>query len=153
MWDKSGGTEYEVSDIVDIILRYSDEIEGVTFLGGEPLDQSEAVFEIARSVREKGLSVLIFTGYEYDKIKDLPKYKDLENLADILIDGRYDDNLRDFSRPWVGSSNQKYYFFSDRYSEDIIAKYRNKFEVHFGENNEVFVNGMGNYDRLKELIK
>ena len=153
MWDKSGGIEYEVSDIVDIILRYSDEIEGVTFLGGEPLDQSEAVFEIARTVRENGLSVLIFTGYEYEKIKDLPKYKDLENLADILIDGRYDDNLRDLSRPWVGSSNQKYYFFSDRYSEDIITKYRNKFEVHFGENTEVFVNGMGNYDRLKELIK
>ena len=153
MWDKSGGIEYEVSDIVDMIFSCSDEIEGVTFLGGEPLDQPEAVFEISREVRKKGLSVLIFTGYEYEKIKDLPQYQNLENLADILIDGGYDKNLKDFSRPWVGSSNQKYYFFSDRYSEDIVSRYRNKFEIHFDENNEVFVNGMGNYDKLKELIK
>ena len=40
-----------------------------------------------------------------------------------IIDGKYDETQQDFSRAWVGSSNQNYYFFSNRYDKSIINKY------------------------------
>ena len=126
MWNKEGGTVYKVEELIDLIKSYKDKIEGITFLGGEPLEQIEAVTEICKAVQEIGLSV------------------------DVLIDGRYEEDKQDFSRPWVGSSNQNYYFFSDKYDESIITKYKNKIEVRIDKNNNISLNGMGNF---KEVLK
>ena len=112
MWDKERGTVYDVDDIVELIKNYSSKIEGITFLGGEPLDQLEAVKYICKQSQNMGLSVIVFTGYEYENIKNKPEIKELINYIDILIDGKFDSSKKDFSRPWVGSTNQKYYFFN-----------------------------------------
>ena len=153
MWDKFGGTEYDVSDFLNLIFSYSDVIEGITFLGGEPLEQVESVAEIAKSVRQKGLSVLVFTGYKYEDIKDKPECVKLLKNTDILIDGKYEEALKDLSRPWVGSSNQNYYFLTDRYDKNIINEYKNRFELHFDKTNKVVANGMGDYEKLAKIIK
>ena len=152
LWDKNGGKEYSVSEIVGMINRNRQEIEGVTFLGGEPLEQIKPVTEIAKHVQQMGLSVLVFTGYDYDNLKSNPDFCELEKYVDILIDGKYEKDKRDFSRPWVGSSNQNYYFLSDRYDESILSKYRSKFEIHLN-NGEVALNGMGDIKKLKKVLK
>ena len=90
MWNFDGGKIYEVSQIVEIISGYKNEIEGLTFLGGEPLDQIDAVIEISKKVKDLGLTVLVFTGYDYESIKDNLKVKELVNHIDVLIDGKYD---------------------------------------------------------------
>lgn len=150
MWDKKGGTVYKVEELIDLITSYKDKIEGITFLGGEPLEQIEAVTEISKAVQKIGLSVLVFTGYKYSELSDRNDFKELTKYIDILIDGRYEEDKQDFSRPWVGSSNQNYYFFSDKYDEYIITKYKNKIEVRIDKNNKISLNGMGNF---KELLK
>lgn len=150
MWDKKGGTVYKVEELIDLIKSYKDKIEGITFLGGEPLEQIEAVTEISKAVQKMGLSVLVFTGYKYSELSKRKEFKELTKYIDILIDGRYEEDKQDFSRPWVGSSNQNYYFFSDRYNESIITKYKNKIELRIDKNNNISLNGMGNF---KEIIK
>ncbi len=152
MWDKNGGRLVSVNDLVCEILKYRDEIEGVTFLGGEPLEQIEPVTELSKAVQKMGLSVLVFTGKEYESIKNESSVKELVKYVDILIDGRYEASKRDFSRPWVGSSNQKYYFFTDRYNEKIISDYKNKFEVRFDKNSSVSINGMGDFEKINKII-
>ena len=152
MWDKAGGKSVNIEDLISEISNYKDEIEGITFLGGEPLEQIEPVIEISKRVKEWGLSVLVFTGKEYDDIKGEPEMTELIKYIDILIDGRYEASKQDFSRPWVGSSNQKYYFFTDRYDENIISEYKNKFEVRFDKNSAVVVNGMGDFEKISRIV-
>ena len=40
------------------------DVEGITLLGGEPLQQSENVLALIREVKSEGLSVFLYTGYE-----------------------------------------------------------------------------------------
>ncbi len=153
MWDKNGGTTYDTKEIIDLIVSFKDKIEGITFLGGEPLDQIEAITEISKAVREIGLSVLVFTGYVYEEIKDKAEIQELINFIDILIDGKYEEDKQDFSRAWVGSSNQKYYFFTDKYDESVITQYKNKIEIRISPNNSVVMNGMGDFKKVLATMR
>lgn len=113
----------EVSNLMKQILkrRGNDGIEGVSFIGGEPILQAEGFAELAQNCQENGLSVLLFTGYSY---KDLVSSVD-ENIdkliknTDILVDGEFVESLYDTERDWVGSTNQHVYFLSSRYSSGI----------------------------------
>ncbi len=152
MWNPQEGTDFDVNEIVNLIEKYKDKIEGVTFLGGEPLEQIDAVSYISKEVQNMGLTVLVFTGYDYNEISAEEEIKELQKHIDILIDGKYEQDKRDFSRPWVGSSNQKYYFFSNKYNDDIIKSYKNKFEIRIDRHNKISVNGMGKFEELSDII-
>ena len=153
MWDLDGGTSYKVEDFINIIKSYADKIEGITWLGGEPLEQIEPVTKISKAVQEQGLSVIVFTGYDYADIKDRQDFKELCKYTDILIDGRYELDKTDYSRAWVGSSNQNYYFLTDRYNESVIYENRNKIEVRISPYNEVVLTGMGDFKELIEVMR
>ena len=153
MWDFDDGTSYKVEDFINIIKSYADKIEGITWLGGEPLEQIEPVTKISKAVQEQGLSVIVFTGYDYADIKDRQDFKELCKYTDILIDGRYELDKTDYSRAWVGSSNQNYYFLTDRYNESVIYENRNKIEVRISPYNEVVLTGMGDFKELIEVMR
>jgi len=121
-------------------------------LGGEPFEQAEALGLIAEKVKEKGLSVLCFTGGKYEELKEYPVNKKLLDNTDLLIDGEYIAELTDYSRPWCGSSNQRYHFLTDRYDETIFTKYKNKVEVNISKNGQIFMNGMGNFDEILRKV-
>ena len=152
MWNKEDGIDYDVKDIVGLIKSYSNDIEGITFLGGEPLDQIEAIIYISQEVQKMGLSVVVFSGYEFETIKKHKAYNELKNCIDILIDGRFEEENLDYSRPWVGSSNQNYYFFSDTYNENILNEYTNKIEIRIEKDNQISLNGMGNYKAILDNV-
>ena len=151
MWDFDGGTLYGVEEFTDIIKSYSDKIEGITFLGGEPLYQIKSVKKISKSAQAMGLSVILFTGYLWEELEQNQEFKELIKYVDILIDGRYDKTKQDFSRPWVGSSNQRYFYLSERYSEKITEQYKNKIEVRISNDNKIVLTGMGDFSELTEI--
>lgn len=153
MWDKEGGVLYNTNDFINLIKQYKDRVEGVTFLGGEPLEQIEAVTEISKAVQSFGLSVIVFTGYEYKDLEQRADFQELIKYVDILIDGRYEQDKTDYSRPWVGSSNQNYYFLSDRYNESAIKECKNKIEVRISPDNKVVLTGMGDFKEIIEAVR
>jgi len=153
MWNFEGGISYDVCDFIDIIKSNSDKIEGITWLGGEPTEQIEAVTEISEAVKKMGLSVILFSGYDYSELLKRPDFKKLARYVDILIDGRFEKDKQDFSRPWVGSSNQNYYFLSDRYSMQDVEKCKNKIEIRISADSNILMTGMGDSEKLRELIK
>ena len=153
MWNFDGGISYKVDDFIEIIKKYKDKIEGITWLGGEPTEQMQAVTEISKTVQELGLSVIVFTGYEYKDLESNVDFKELAKYTDILIDGKYEQDKQDFSRAWVGSSNQNYYFLTDRYNESVITEYKNKIEVRINPDNKIIMTGMGNFNELAELVR
>lgn len=150
-WAHDKGELYEVDDIIEDIFK-QDFIEGVTFLGGEPFEQVEALGIIAERVKQRGLSVLCFTGGKLEELRENPVNKKLLENVDLLIDGEFIEELTDYSRPWCGSSNQRYHFLTDRYNEEIFTKYKNKVEVNISKNGQIFMNGMGNFDEILQKI-
>lgn len=152
MWDKEGGTLYNTDDFISLIKQYKDRVEGVTFLGGEPLEQIEAITEISKAVQEIGLSVIVFTGYEYSNLEQRADFQELIKYVDILIDGKYEQDKTDYSRAWVGSSNQNYYFLTDRYNKTVITECKNKIEIRISPENTVVMTGMGDFEQIKEMV-
>ena len=146
-----GGKLFEVDEIISDILRQRG-IEGITFLGGEPFEQAQACGLIAREVKKNGLSVLCFTGGLLEELRLEEKNRLLLENTDLLIDGAFEQEKLDYSRPWCGSSNQRYHFLTDRYNEEIFTKYKNKVEVNISKNGVVFMNGMGNFQEILQKI-
>lgn len=129
-------------------------IEGITFLGGEPFEQSEAVATLAEQVRGTGLSVVTFTGFT---VVELLAQKDesiqrLLSSTDLLIDGPFIKEQFDLSKPWIGSSNQQYHFLTDRYSENDLLKIKNQIEIRIATDGKALVNGMGDFSMIKQLL-
>ena len=151
-WAHSGGILYDVKNIIEDILSKKN-IEGVTFLGGEPFEQAEALGEIAEACRQNNLGVLSFTGGLIEDLRKEDKNKKLLQNIDLLIDGAFKIDEIDYSRPWCGSKNQRYHFLTNRYDETIFEKYSNKVEVNIDKNGIVFMNGMGNFDEIMHKIK
>ena len=104
-------------------------IQRVSILGGEPLHPKNVqnVLKIVDEIRVSypAKNIWLYTGYTWeeiwikdniktgDKVKDM-REKAIRNLrrqvvrmCDVLIDGRYVDELRDISLHWRGSSNQR----------------------------------------------
>ena len=150
-WSHSGGTLYNIKAIITDIKKQKN-IEGVTFLGGEPFEQAEALGIIAKSVKKEGLGVLCFTGGLLEELQQKEENKILLENIDLLIDGAFEADKVDYSRPWCGSTNQRYHFLTDRYNEDIFEKYKNKVEINISKNGTIFMNGMGNFDEIQHKI-
>lgn len=76
-WSCEKKTLMSVDELVNKVLRYKTYIEkngGVTFSGGEPLLQSEFIYECALRLKEEGLHICIDTsgvGNNYEKLFDL----------------------------------------------------------------------------------
>ena len=150
-WSHSGGELIEVNEIIEDIKSQKG-IEGITFLGGEPFEQADALGIIAESVQKMGLGVLCFTGGYFEELRLNPINQKLLDNIDLLIDGPFEIDKVDYSRPWCGSSNQRYHFLTSRYDEEIFEKYKNKVEVNISKNGTVFMNGMGNFDEIMNKI-
>lgn len=85
-------------------------IQGVTLSGGEPLEQAEACFVLARRLKEKGLNIWIYTGYLFEDIiaGNLGEAaKELLSVCDVLVDGPFVESLHSYDLQWRGSSNQR----------------------------------------------
>lgn len=118
-------------------------VEGVSLLGGEPMAQAAGLARFAGRVRAGGLSVMVFTGYTLEELRarDDDGVRALLAATDLLVDGRYEASLRTTARRWVGSSNQRVHFLTDRYREgDPCFAEPNTLEIHV-RGDEVVING------------
>ena len=150
-WPHNGGKLYDTKAIIkDILIQKN--IEGITFLGGEPFEQAKALGEIAESVKKEGLSVLCFSGGYIEQLQKEEKNKKLLDNIDLLIDGPFEEDKLDYSRPWCGSSNQRFHFLTKRYNETIFEKYKNKIEINILQNGTVFMNGMGDFKDIMQKV-
>lgn len=114
----AGKTVYTpVAQLADRVLALSN-IEGVTFSGGEPFEQADALAALAQTLRSSGLSIMSFSGYTMDEIKasDDPHKLALLAQLDILVDGRFDIRQKAPLR-WRGSSNQQVHFLTSKYRD------------------------------------
>ncbi|MEC0330082.1 radical SAM protein [Paenibacillus macerans] len=158
-WEMDGGKIREIDEIVSdiqIVRNASPELEGVTFLGGEPFSQAYELSVLARKVKEMNLSVVTFSGYDYDTIRRSGHrgWQQLLKETDLLIDGPYIQSQHDLSRPWIGSRNQQYRFLTDRYKEleARLPNIANKIEIRLHADGTITANGMAQLENLELLL-
>lgn len=117
-----GGTRMALADVLaqieDAVATHG--VEGITLLGGEPLAHAASARALAQAVHDRGLTVMVFSGYALEEARQLadPAVADLLALTDILVDGPYLRELPEARRRWIGSSNQQAHFLTDRYRAD-----------------------------------
>lgn len=115
-----GGQVLTVAGLFQRILALRDSIEGITISGGEPLQQRQSLLTLLQRVRqETDLSVLIFTGYTMQEVRQMPNGQDLLANTDILIAGRFVASQR-LARDLQGSANKTIHLLTDRYAMDDV---------------------------------
>jgi anaerobic ribonucleoside-triphosphate reductase activating protein len=121
-WSKEGEgiQNLSVDELWEMIQRHRDIIEGVTFTGGEPLEQVRGLMELAKRISDSDLSLVLFTGYY--PVEWTEEQRQLVNLTDIVIAGRYIEALRTDGEGMKASSNQEIVFVSSRYQHDDVEK-------------------------------
>lgn len=107
-WDFDGGTDVEVDKIAKKVME-NPMIKGVTFSGGEPFCQAEGFLELAKILKENEIDIVIFTGYLYEELmaSDDKNIHELLKEAWLVIDGPFDNDKKDLSLKFRGSSNQR----------------------------------------------
>lgn len=80
---------------------------GLTLSGGDPLFPAsrDTITQLCKEVKEKfpNKNIWCWTGFTYEQIKDL----EIMNYIDVLVDGRFVQELKDTALKWRGSSNQR----------------------------------------------
>ena len=108
--DFEGGHFIEREAIITMI-KENPLLDGVTFSGGDPMDQAAALVPLAREIKERGLNLVIFTGYTYEQLMKLtpekPELFELLSFADILIDGPFVMAKKSLDIKFRGSWNQR----------------------------------------------
>jgi anaerobic ribonucleoside-triphosphate reductase activating protein len=137
----AGGTVLTVDELLADILAA--QVEGVTLLGGEPLEQIAGVTALAGRVRAAGLGVLVFSGYTLDEIVALPGGSALLAVVDTLVDGRFVAAAREPSdgRRVVGSRNQRLVHRTPRYADPALWRGPPRVELQVGPAGEIGVHG------------
>ena len=132
------------------------DVEGLTLLGGEPFEQAEPLAELARLVQGRRQTVMTFTGYELDELRSAasPAVIGLLNHTDLLVDGRFEVDRPDTTRPWVGSTNQRFHALTARYADlvDRLTSLPDRLEIRIAPDGRVDVNGWADTASLEILF-
>src|SRR5579859_3485622 len=69
-----GGTPLTLSEVVRQVEEAVRDhgVEGVTLMGGEPLAHAAAAAALARAMRQRGLTVMIFSGFTLEEAAAMP---------------------------------------------------------------------------------
>ena len=125
-WSPQSGIPFDKNAMNEILNELKkDYISGITFSGGDPLHPKNVqnVLKIVDEIRVSypTKNIWLYTGYTWEQIMNpvvtdnldierdniLNMRKDVVSMAEVLVDGRYVDELRDVTLHWCGSSNQR----------------------------------------------
>ena len=82
---------------------------------------------------ERDIGVIIYSGFTLEELRNKSDANHLLELTDILIDGRYIKALDD-GRAYIGSSNQRLHYLTDRYisvGEQYYSAPKRRAEIRF----------------------
>ncbi len=107
-WDCHSGVPFDIEAKNEVFHELEKSyIQGVTLSGGDPLFSAnlEEVKVLMEEIKEKfpKKDIWVYTGYTWEEISDW----DIVKLIDVLVDGRYVEELKNTQLHWRGSANQR----------------------------------------------
>lgn len=104
--DFNGGELFEIDELV-ADMKGNFLLKGVTFSGGDPMEQAEEFAYMAEKIKKLGLNIWSYTGYMFEDILADKNKRQLLEKIDVLVDGRFDINKKEEGLKFKGSSNQR----------------------------------------------
>lgn len=99
-WEMKKGTKMTTEELA-VILKQEAVNKKVTFSGGEPLLQIDALLDVIKKLQ--GFDIAVYTGHEFEEVPQ----ELLENINYIKT-GPYREDLKTTVKPFVGSVNQEF---------------------------------------------
>ena len=117
-WDFCYGQPFTAETEEQLLAMLAPEyINGLTLLGGEPFEpeNQRALVPFLHRVREKypNKTIWSFTGFTYEQLREDGSHPRCEvtdemlSMLDVLVDGRFVEELHDISLRFRGSRNQR----------------------------------------------
>ena len=104
-------------------------ISGITLSGGDPLHYNNVVdvFNLIVKLKNKfpNKNIWIYTGYKFESLLNNTSRRRIVEMCDVLVDGRYIDELKDLTLKFRGSSNQRLIDVKESLKENKIVLYNN----------------------------
>lgn len=103
-WDYNGGEHWFIGNIIKELDNSSNDI---TISGGEPLDQFVHLLRLVQDIKERtDKRIWLYTGYTVkDRIQRV--FEKLAPYVDVVVDGKFVEELKDKELLFRGSSNQR----------------------------------------------
>ena len=113
-WDFNYGKDFTNATIDEIIdLLKPDYVSGLSLLGGEPFEfiNQQGLLPLLKRVKEiyPKKTIWAYSGFLYEELRKMPyeETKKILNLIDVLVDGKFVEDLKDPMLYFRGSSNQR----------------------------------------------
>ncbi len=110
-----------------LVIEYlkDEEVEGLTLLGGEPMQNAKGLADVVRAAKAAvGKSVWVYSGYLWDEILADPEKKALLETCDVLVDGPFVAALKNPRLRFRGSANQRVIDIQKSLAAGEIVLYR-----------------------------
>ena len=143
-WEFDSGMPFDKNAKKEIFNELKkDYISGITFSGGDPLAAAnlETVLSLIKEIRISfpDKNIWIYSGYTWEQImypiitddfnmkrdKVIKMKQEIVKNCDVLVDGRYIDELRDITLHWKGSLNQRVIDVQETLKISSIVLYEN----------------------------
>ena len=133
-WDFGYGMPF-TEQTIEKVLAYMEPpyIKGLTLLGGEPMEPQNqpSVLALLRRVKQAypEKSVWMFSGYDFERdilgrmLSEVPETKELLSYLEVLVDGRFIEELKSLSLRFKGSSNQRTILVQESLAAGSIVLY------------------------------
>lgn len=124
-WDEESGIQFDINAWNEILETLQQPyINGITFSGGDPLHDNNIgqIYKLCKEIKTnyKNKTIWLYTGYTLESIWDkegsvrtneldvkrLLKQSILQYI-DVLVDGKFVQELADVNYHWAGSTNQR----------------------------------------------
>lgn len=123
--DLNGGKLIEIQTIINDIKK-NPLLQGVTISGGDPFMQPKNVAKLLQTIKENSnLNIIVYTGFTYEYLlkntNEKTDYISVLKLADILIDGKFDETLKRHTLAFRGSSNQRAIDLKESLKQNLVV--------------------------------
>ena len=120
-WDFNNGTETELSEILDIV---EEEDFNVTLTGGDPLYNPETTRILIHELKRNRRNVWVYTGYTWEEIIASPLLLSAIQEADVVVDGKFQEEMKNTDLPFRGSENQRIIDIQKSLSSNLVVLFQ-----------------------------
>lgn len=109
-WNPKAGsllTQQKVDEIINEI-NANPLLDGITFSGGDPFYNPEEFLPLIKTIKERtNMNIWCYTGYTYEQLMSMEVCREILKLVDVLVDGKFIEDLYSPYLEFRGSSNQR----------------------------------------------
>ncbi len=123
--DFSGGKLTDTDALYDECIE-NPLTRGVTFSGGEPFCQAEALYELGSRLKQHGLHLMAYSGWTFEELRKKSEHEEyvgrLLSILDVLVDGRFELSKRSLMLKYRGSENQRIVDVQKSLAENCVTE-------------------------------